>query len=222
MLFFWILLYGLLYSAAEAATPMAGNWPWLTPLAMLGYILILLSRVVYTKQRKNMGLTRVHLSAKTDCFYLIPLLILPLLNLSGRTFWNPPHYILLMFSVCFAEELLFRGYLLSVLVRCHGKWGIFLSSLVFSLLHCVNLLSGTSLTYVLAQMLLAFFIGVYYSLIRIYFKSLYPCIAAHFLTNITAYSSSTIPGHYLLLTAVLGCFGSVLFSKISSDLEDIS
>lgn len=220
MLFFWIFLYGLLYTLAEAVTPLAGNSPWLTPLTMLGYLLILLFRLAYTKQLNVMGLSFVQLQTKTDIVYLLPLLILPALNIYSSASRPPSPYVLLMFSVCFAEELLFRGYLLSGLVHYLGKWGIVCTALLFSLLHSVNLFSAMEPSYVLAQMLLAFFVGIYFSLICIYFKSLYPCIAAHFLTNITAQSDGFPTCYYLILIAVLSSFGFFLYFKISSALED--
>ena len=222
MFFFWVFLYGLLYSAAEAAAPLTGNSPWLTPLAMLGYILLLFCWLIRTKRLSCMGLSPIRLRSGRDLLYLIPLILLPVLNLTGIMAPPPLHYILLMFCVCVAEELLFRGCLLSVLIRRLGKWGILWASLAFSLMHGVNLLSGVPLSYVLMQMLLAFFAGIYYSLTRIYFKSLYPCIAAHFLTNITANTGFVISEYYPVLIAVLSCSGLVLYSKISFKLEDIS
>lgn len=222
MVFFWVFLYGLLYTLAETAAPLVNNSPWLTPLTMLSYLLVLLFRLFYTKQLKIMGLSFVQLQIKTDIVYLLPLLILPALNFCSSASRPSSPYVLLMFSVCFAEELLFRGYLLSGFMHRIGKRGIFCAALIFSLMHSVNFFSGAAFSYVLMQMFLSFLYGIYYGLIRIYFKSLYPCIAAHFFTNITALSNNFIPRYYLILIVVMSCFGYFLYSKISSELEDVT
>ena len=222
MIFFWILLYGLLYMAAEAAAPLAGYWPWLIPLVMLGYILMLLCYLVHTGQQKTVGLSAMQRMTGLGFLHWIPMLLFPVMNLSGAASVEPLHGILLMFCVSFAEEILFRGYFLSTLVCRYGKWGILYTSLLFALMHSVNILSGMPPFYVLMQVILAFFVGVYYSLSRIYFRSLYPSVIAHFLTNITAHSGDIIIGNCLILIVVLSCCGWILYSKISSDLEDIS
>ena len=222
MFCFWIFLYGLLYSLSETVASLYVDSVWLTPLTMLAYILLLLRWLTGTGKLTRMGLSRIHLSKTADLLYLIPLLLLPALNLPGMTAPVPLHYMLLMFCVCFAEELMFRGCLLSVLLRHLGKWGILCAALAFSLMHSVNLFSGAPASYVLVQMLLAFFSGVYYSLIRIHFKSLYPCIFSHFLTNITASTHYFIPGYYPILIAVLICSGLVLYFNISFQSEDMS
>ena len=222
MLFLWIFFYGLVYSLAEAVTPFAGNSPWLTPLCMLGYILFLLRQLVRAKKMETVGLCPMQVSETSDILYLLPLLILPAMNLYSGGTLAPLRDILLMLCISVAEELLFRGYLLSVFFRRLGFWGIPGSALVFALAHCANLLSGAPVFYILVQIQLAFFAGSYYSLVRMRFQSLLPCIAAHFLTNITAGSGIVLPNQYLIPIALFCIFGSGLFSKLSSELEDIS
>lgn len=222
VLFFWVFLYGFSYSLAETVTHFTGGSLWVTPLTMLGYCLLLFFWLIHTNRAAAIGLSPVRLHAKTDLIYLIPLLILPVLNLSGTAPMNPPHYTLLMISVCFAEELLFRGFLLSFLIRHLGRWGIFCSALAFSLLHCVNFFSDMPASYVLIQILLALFVGIYYSLVRLCCKSLYPCIIAHFLTNITASADAISLTYTSFHIVTLTICGFVLYFKISSELEDLS
>lgn len=222
MLFFWVFFYGLVYSLAEAVTPFLGNSPWLTPLCMLGYVLVLLRKLARAKQTEAVGLCAMEISETADVLYLLPLLILPAMNLYTGGTVAPLRDILLMICISIAEEMLFRGYILSAFVRRLGFWGIPGSALIFALTHCANLLSGAPVFYVLTQMQLAFFAGTYYSLVKLRFRSLLPCIAAHFLTNITAGSGNVLPNQYLIPIALFCGFGSGLFSKLSSELEDIS
>ena len=222
MLIFWVFLYGLSYLLAESVSSAAGNCLWLTPLVMLGYIVILFTWLTYTNQAGKLGLSSIQLHTQTDFIYFIPLLAIPVQNLLSGSALISSHSILLMFSVCCAEEVMFRGFLLPFLCRHLGLWGILCAALAFSCLHSVNLFSGLLPSYVLIQMCLAFFIAIYYSLIRLYYKSLYPCIAAHFLTNITASSNSLYFEYCLLHIIILICCEIVLYSKISSKLEDIS
>lgn len=221
MLFFWVFLYGFLYSLAETAAHFAGGSPWVTPLTMLGYLLLLFSWLIRSNRTSEPGLSPVRLRTKADLIFLIPLLILPVLNLSGSVSVCPPHYILLMFSVCCVEEIMFRGVLLSFLIHHLGRWGILCAAFAFSILHCVNFFSDIPFSYVLVQILLAFFVGIYYNLIRLYCRSLYPCIAAHFLTNITASTEAVSPPYTILHIVILTGCGFILYSKISSELEDL-
>lgn len=222
MLIFWVFLYGLTYLLADSVSTAAGNCLWITPLVMLGYIVILFIWLIYTNQARKLGLSPIRLHTQADVIYFIPLLVIPAMNLSSGSALLSAHSILLMFSICCAEELMFRGFLLSFLCRHLGKSGILCAAFAFSFLHSVNLLSGAPISYVLMQMCLAFFIAIYYSLTRLYYKSLYPCIAAHFFTNITASSNSISFEHCLLHIIILICCEIVLYSKISSKLEDIS
>lgn len=89
-------------------------------------------------------------------------------------------------STGFVEELVCRGFVLTVMLDKYGstKRGVYkavlLSSVLFGLLHFMNLLTGRgSFVQVGSQVLYAIFFGVFFSAIFIRCKSLWPAIVAH-------------------------------------------
>lgn len=221
MLFLWIILYGLLYCLSEAAAPMLNAAAWLTPITMVIYIGLLLLWVCRTGQQQAAGLVFFRLR-KGDLPVFLPLMVLPLCNLV--TTGNPAislFSMLLTLCTCTAEELFFRGFLLSFLRKKVGLQSVLIAALTFSLFHSVNIFSGWDIPSVLMQMLLAFSAGIYYCLIRISCGSLIPCIAAHFLTNLTAGSLITIRFSesmiiWGLCTGLLLICSLLLFSKTAA------
>lgn len=84
-----------------------------------------------------------------------------------------------------SEELLFRRFLLPLLLQKMPELGaIFLSSLLFSLVHLLNLFEGAAFPMVLLQVLYTFGIGLVLSLMYLYGNSLMLPICFHSLFNI--------------------------------------
>lgn len=119
------------------------------------------------------------------------LLILPVIVvLLGDSTLNPQFHftlsrvmmaVLLGFSVGLFEEYVFRGILVSALrQRYHvgPLWTVFLSGLMFSLVHLVNA-TGGSLTMTLVQMLEAIGLGSFFAAIYLVTGSLWLPIIAH-------------------------------------------
>lgn len=186
MFFFWLILYGAVYALSDAAAAVLNNSVWLSPLAMTFFICFLVSWVWLTGQRMAIGLT-LPCPGKKELLFLLPLLLFPLYNLFlTRPVSMSFSSLLLMLCICMSEELLFHGYLLSILSRRLGCRSIVIVSLTFSLFHFSNLLSGWPLDYVALQFVSAFAVSLYFCMIRLRFRSIIPCILAHFLTNITA------------------------------------
>ncbi len=67
------------------------------------------------------------------------------------TFW----YIIAMLCIGFIEEILFRGYLLQLLLKRSIKVAVIVSSLTFGLGHIVNLVNGTELLPAFLQLIYA-------------------------------------------------------------------
>ncbi len=95
-------------------------------------------------------------------------------------------FLLAPITTGFVEELVCRGFVLTVMLDKYGrtKRGVYkavlLSSVLFGLLHLMNLLTGRgSFIQVGSQVLYAIFFGVFFSAIFIRCKSLWPAIVAH-------------------------------------------
>jgi len=87
--------------------------------------------------------------------------------------------------VGFAEEMMFRRILYMGLLREPGgqsiKGALLVSSVVFSLLHSVNVLAGSPFSNVLVQLVTTFVAGLFYALMYDYTRNIGLLIASHFL-----------------------------------------
>lgn len=95
-----------------------------------------------------------------------------------------PLMIFTCFTAAVLEELLFRGYILPTIVKIiNSVWGgIFLSSILFGLMH---LSYGTS-----HQVIIPIYFGVVFSTFYVKFQSLKITIFCHFIWNLVVYLDS--------------------------------
>lgn len=93
--------------------------------------------------------------------------------------------------VGFVEETLFRGIILYALVRVWGrsKRGIIVSVIVqaalFGVLHVLQVITGSSLTTALMVMLNSFLSAIWWGVMVLQWRSLWPVILFHSLSNIS-------------------------------------
>mgnify|MGYP002625807738 CR=1 FL=1 len=121
---------------------------------------------------------------------------IPLIVISTGNFWlgvalpGPAGLTILlairMLLVGVIEELLFRGLLYRALERKSETAAIVISSVIFGLIHLINLSSGMLLPLALAQVALTTALGFLFALILARGKSLVPCIAAHCFIDVTS------------------------------------
>ena len=219
MVFLWIAAYGLVYLLASSFSQTAH--PWVVPLAMTGYIAVLIGWVFRTGRAHALGLCPIRRMSPREYPKLLPLLMLPVCNLlTAKTFSPTPPAVVLMLSVCAVEEIFFRGFLLRSLLRWGALPAIVLSSGVFALFHLVNLIGGSDFAYVWMQVFCAFTVGICYGAIAIELESVIPCFLAHFLTNMTAapISDGAVPWVWFCITAY-GCSGIYLCRKFVGNLH---
>jgi membrane protease YdiL (CAAX protease family) len=110
-----------------------------------------------------------------------------------------------------AEESLFRGLILQTLLPKGLLQAVFLSGLVFGLLHVGNLFAGFPLEYVVEEVLTVFGVGIAYAVIRVRTGSIWPAIILHSLNDFGAFIAISRSGftHPPLLVALL--IGSIVF-----------
>ncbi|TFF94963.1 MAG: CPBP family intramembrane metalloprotease [Promethearchaeota archaeon] len=83
------------------------------------------------------------------------------------------------------EEVAFRGVILGLLLQGFGKKSsIFLSGVLFGLMHFLNLIGGASLLGTIFQVIFASFLGFLFGYIMTETKNLFPCIILHYLFNV--------------------------------------
>ena len=184
---------------------------------MLGYTLVFIYWLYQTKQLEKIRFQKMEFE-KSETIWLFPLILFPIVNLLifGGGLLSVSK-IILMLSVSCVEEIFFRGFLQYELSRKSQLTGILITNIIFAGFHLVNFVYIPNATYIIIQVLCAFFIGSYYSLITIKFKSLFPCILSHFLINITSGENNMNlyidPGTgSMLFTVLIGIIGAVMYS----------
>lgn len=210
----WIILYGIIYSVSEKISKSFGENHILTVFAILFYIVAL---YVFLKRQKRLsvyGLSFPKIWSKTDIGWLMPFLIFPLANIylqENKTMLQNSWimFILMLFTV-FLEELLFRGYLFVYLIeKCgiHNKWiGMIVSSVLFGMLHIVNLFQGADFLYTIVQMFCACGIGLCLCVLVSKYNSIFPGVIIHYLINITSFNMEKSNYHVLLCFFILSVF----------------
>ena len=119
----------------------------------------------------------------------LPVLLVPLLNLMLYEWKFSVKEFFMMAGIAFSEEVFFRGFLLSKLTgnfRYRVFRGILITSFVFSGMHFINLFSGASPDYVLAQCISAGCIGFCFAVIVYRERSIFFCVLFHLLINLTS------------------------------------
>jgi membrane protease YdiL (CAAX protease family) len=123
--------------------------------------------------------------------FLLPMIVVATANLwhgivlrydTMDTAW----YIIAMLCIGFIEEILFRGYLLRLLMKRSARLAILISSLTFALGHIVNLANGAELVPTLLQLVYALAIGLMLSVFVVKTGQLLPCCLFHGVFNALA------------------------------------
>ena len=106
-----------------------------------------------------------------------------------------------------AEESIFRGIILQTLLPKGVLRALFLSTLLFALLHVGNLFAGLSWGYILGQVLNAFGGGIAYAVMRVRTGSIWPAVILHSLTDfgaLTLITTTGVPQPTLLIGLLAG------------------
>ena len=184
---FWIVLY----------TVGIGNLRKLgddSPILMLGVIAVSLLMFLFVRITGTTEYYGLAGWAKNNraMLWFIPLWIIASLNL-----WNgiKPDYpmpgllyaAVMMAFVGFAEELIFRGFLFKAMMKDGSvKTAIIVSSVTFGLGHIVNLFIGQDFVETLIQMVFAVAVGFIFTMAFYKSGSLWPCILAHSLIDVSS------------------------------------
>jgi len=124
-------------------------------------------------------------------FFALPCLPI-ILNIAFLGIGNPGIGGLLLFLaaaslVGFVEETYFRGMMLQVLLR-RGPWqAVIISSLLFGIMHLLNVAGGANLVATLLQVVYAVAIGLMYAALALRTRTILPLIVIHGLTDFFAF-----------------------------------
>ncbi|NGY86845.1 CPBP family intramembrane metalloprotease [Bacillus megaterium] len=91
--------------------------------------------------------------------------------------------------IAFVEEMVFRGFMLNLLLSKSYKVAVLLSSFLFAFTHSLNMLSGQSVANTIFQILFAFVIGLVLALLIVNGQSIGVTIVFHGLNNFLQFTS---------------------------------
>lgn len=164
------------------------GWRMMITAILLGLLLIGMA--------KENDYSRLGLTTKTAIPWKTVLFLLPMVVVASVNLWHGIDicfevldmvwYILSMIFIGFIEEILFRGYLLQLLLKKSVKVAIIVSSLTFGLGHVVNLLNGAEVVPTILQLVYAICIGLMLSVFMVKVKHLLPCCFFHGMLNALA------------------------------------
>lgn len=192
-----ILLSGSLHHGAA---------PWISALLACCYCVLLSLWSWHRGKGRGLGLCVPTVKGVGDVACMAALLALPLYNAVAFGL-SPikPYYALLMVGVAVTEELLFRGYLLRFFCQRSGGTSSALGvGVVFALFHLISVADGLDPFYCITQAVYALGAGTAFSGVRLRWGSIWPCVAVHYLVNLTGDSYGALSERQIWCTVAVG------------------
>ncbi len=156
--------------------------------------LLLLIYLFYTKSYGTAGLMK---KPSWTWLYIYPILLIGTLQfglISSGEYANLSDYQWIFFNTLFvgiSEELMFRGIILSALVRKHSFIeSAVIMSLAFGTVHILNIAITGEVLGSIIQAFFATFSGIIFLAIRVKTNSIYPAIILHWLFDFTIFGVS--------------------------------
>jgi len=154
----------------------------------------------------SFGSRRVWLIAGVAVVYLVPAYVWGLFGMSGLESLSSSGDAVLRelpvgVSVGIAEEVLFRGVLVFVLVRAWGTdrtgvlRAVLVTSVLFGLLHATPALAGEDVGYVAANLMGTIVSAAWWAALVLAYRTIWPGVVIHALTNSVALAvGAVVPG----------------------------
>jgi len=153
------------------------------------------------------------MSFKTRILFLSPFLLYLLIILIGNKGVRGSSIVDLVLIlltqtlvIAFVEEMVFRGFMLNLLLSKSYKVAVLLSSFLFAFTHSLNMLSGQSVANTIFQILFAFVIGLVLALLIVNGQSIGVTIVFHGLNNFLQFTSPVEANDSLLINYTLLLF----------------
>lgn len=188
-----VVLFELLIIFATFA---AGAYATITqqedfPVIIVAFVPIALITAVYLsigKKWSSVGFRSLSTIPAKDWLYYTPLLLVFVaIGLSGidtKVTWSIVGFqFLQMLLVGFVEETVYRGVIFHALLKKGVVTAVVVSSILFSITHILNVLSGQSLPYTILQIVYALLVGFALALLMVKNANIFPLIFFHFFHN---------------------------------------
>ena len=157
-------------------------------------IIFMIGIVLCLKKKKLLsyyGINSLKELEYKNLIFCLPMIIIALGNLRYgihiNDSWDQIVYISLeALGVGFAEEILFRGFLMKAIMNKSATAAIIVSSTVFGIIHIFNLLYGADTVATLAQVVYATALGLMFSVFFYKTNNIVPCVICHSIINMTS------------------------------------
>ena len=149
--------------------------------------------------------------------YWLPLILVVLNLIYGveiKSASSIAYYFVLAGMVGFVEEVYFRGFILRALAPKGTVRAIIISSVLFGLLHSLNVLGGSNALYTLLQVVYALAIGLAFAAITLRTGVIWPLVIIHALIDFTSFIASGRVGtsSFTTLDVVIALLTTVAFT----------
>lgn len=210
-----IIVYVIVMSLFESiyADHSGQAWRVIPAAIILG---LLLAGMARNNDFSTLGFTSPTQLPWRKVLFLLPFVIVATANLwHGAVLRYAPldtvWYIIAMLCIGFVEEILFRGYLLHLLLKRSTGLAVLISSLTFALGHIVNLANGAEIVPTLLQLVYALAIGLMLSVFVVKTGHLLPCCLFHGVFNALAAFSNEVGqamGYQIAVCAIISLFSA--------------
>ncbi|MFE4026783.1 CPBP family intramembrane glutamic endopeptidase [Priestia sp. YIM B13551] len=207
LVIFWFLVNGAYVSMTHPTTHY---------LQFLGIVPLAIGIAFYltkTKKWPHFFSFQQNMSFRMRILFLSPLLLYLLIILIGNRGIHVSSIldlILILLTqtliIAFVEEMVFRGFMLNLLLSKSYKLAVLLSSLLFAFTHSLNMLSGQTLGNTVFQILFAFVTGLVLALLIVNGQSIGVTIIFHGLNNFLQFTSPVDANDSLLVNYALLLF----------------
>lgn len=182
-----IIIYVVGTSISESITESIGIVKLVPAIFHIIFSIAVLVWIIKSGYVEKYGLT-VPKYKLVRAWFFIPLIAVACFGLAFgiKLSYSPFETVLFVVSmVCvgFLEEIIFRGFLFTGMVKTNVKSAVIVSSVTFGIGHIVNLFNGQNVIETIVQIVFAIAVG--FALVAIFYKgkSLLPCIVFHALNN---------------------------------------
>lgn len=231
ILYYTTVGFDYLYRNTYFGTQFIGEMFWF--ICLIPILIIFKNKYIFTQKKK--GLIKSLLISWPVIFYSLIMLVQSAIKINFRV--DNPMEILSLTIFCFLiglfEELLCRGWLQNEFIERFGNnrkgvlYSIFVSGLIFGIMHISNALVGQSLFETLIQVISAAITGISFGAIYYKTKNIWSVIILHafwdfaiFLGEVNVGTSCiTLTGSVEKITPILGMF--VVFSALFTSIPEV-
>ncbi|MDQ0174064.1 CPBP family intramembrane glutamic endopeptidase [Paenibacillus tundrae] len=209
-----LLLLFAVFAAGAVATIKQLDY---TSPVLLSFTPIAIVLIIYLTLRRKWGEIGFRslrtIPAEQTKYYIPLILVLGTIALKGfgeLTLSKVIFFIFFTLLVAFVEETIYRGLIFNILLRKSAATAVLTSSILFSITHIMNALSGQNMADIALQLVYALLIGAVLALLMLKNGNIIPLVLFHFVHNLIQFlgddlqDTSTLPYDIFVIVVLVG------------------